>query len=226
MAPRIRMETISEAWNWFRSEMGLWVAATLIVLVITFACAIPFYAMAFITMMKPNPTFNDIMAFYAWSIPAAIMLYVGHAIGIAGMYNMAVKQIQGEEISLREFFNFRGMFIQHLIAGIVISLAILIGSIACYLPAFILGGLLMFTQPIIVHQRIGAFAALSQSWNLLKDQIWMATAFFFIVSLIASLGSLACLVGMLFTYPLYPLAVSLVYRDHLSALYGQKAPTS
>jgi uncharacterized membrane protein len=217
------METIGEAWNWFRAEMGLWVLATLLMLLITFGCAIPFYGMAFATMFgNPDPNIGDMMMFYVWSIPAAIMIYVGQAIGFAGMYNMAIKQIQGQPISMRDFFDFKGMFWQH--AGLVISMAIMFGSIACYLPAFMLGGLLIFTQPIIVHQRIGAFAALSQSWNLLKGQIWMAAAFYFILSMVAGLGVVVCCVGLLFTYPLYPLAVSLVYRDYLTAHYGSSAP--
>jgi len=224
VAPRIRMETISEAWNWFRAEMGLWVLATFLMLMITLLCALPFYVMAFASIFgQRNPDIGAMLVFYAWSFPAAIMIYVGQAIGFGGMYNMALKQIQGQAITIKDFFEFKGALFHHLVAGLVISVGVMFGSIACYVPGFIIGGLLIFAQPIIVHQRLGAFPALSQSWNLLKDQLWMATAFYFILSLVAGMGALACGVGLLFTYPLYPIAISLVYRDHLNALYGANA---
>ncbi len=221
--PRIRFETISEAWRFFSAQMGVWVLATFIMLFATVLFAAPIYVLAVMQMIgNRNPSMGDMVAFYGYAFLAGILAYVGQTLGYAGMYNIALKQIQGELVSIRDMFSIGGGVLNHIIAGLVISVGVMIGSLACYLPAFIIGGLLLFVQPIIVHQKVGAIAAISQSWNLLKGQIWMAAAFYLVITLVASLGAIACGIGMLFTYPLYPIAVSLVYRDYLNALYPPK----
>lgn len=221
--PRIRMETIAEAWKYLTAAPGQWIAATFLMMLLSLALAGPFYALGVMQLLaNREPDIGNILALYAFIFLAAILAYVGQAIAFGGMYHMALKQIQGEAVTLKDMFSLGGSSVfSHIVVGFVISMGVMIGSIACYLPAFLIGGLLMFSQPILIHQKIGPMAALSQSWNLLKGQIWMAAAFYLVISLVASLGAIVCGVGMLFTYPLYPLAVSLIYRDYMQALYGQ-----
>ncbi len=221
--PRIRFETFGEAWKFLLAAPGQWMLATFLMLLIAILCGAPFYILAMMQMLgKANPSIEDIFAFYALSIPALLMLYVGHAIAFAGMYHMALKQIQGNAISIKDMFSLGGSSVfAHIAAGLMISIGVVIGSIACYLPGFIVGGLLMFAQPMLVHQKMSPWQALTSSWHLLKKQVWMAMAFYLVISIIAGLGGLACGIGVLFTYPLYPLAVSLIYRDYMQALYGQ-----
>jgi hypothetical protein len=223
--PRIRLETITEAWRFLTAQMGVWVLATLCMLGLTLLLGAPLYILAFMQLVgKAQPSMQDMLLFYAISFPAVILVYVGQAIGFAGMYSMALRQIQGQSIAIKDFFHTGSSLWSHIGAGFLVSIAVLIGSMACYIPGFMLGGLLLFTQPIIIHQKVGAFAAMSQSWNMLKSQLVMAAVFYFLISMVAGLGAILCGVGILFSYPLYPLAVSLVYRDHLHALYGTPAP--
>jgi len=224
VAPRIRLEAIAEAWKYIKAEMGIWALATFLMLAVTFLLvAIPYFAAISLIMGNRNPDLGTMLAFYGYAFLAMLLGYAGHAIFFAGMYHMAMKQIQGEKIRMGDMFRLGGPSIfSHIGIGIVTIIGVTIGSIACYVPGFIIGGLLMFAQPIVVHQKIGAIPAIRQSWTLLKGQIWMATALYLILSLAASLGSLACLVGILFTYPLFPLTISIVYRDYMQALYGNR----
>lgn len=225
--PRIRMEVIGEAWKFLLAAPGQWIAATFLMLLVALLFGAPLYVLGMMQILgKRNPDVADIMLMYAFMIPAGLLLYVGQAIGFGGMYHMALKQIQGEPVQLKDMFSLGGSSVfAHIAVGFVISVGVVIGSFACYLPAFLIGGLLMFSQPMLIHQKIGPWAALSQSWNILKKHIWMAAAFYLVITLIASLGAVACGIGMLFSYPLYPLAVSLVYRDFMQAMYGQQVPT-
>lgn len=220
------MEVIGEAWKFLLAAPGQWIAATFLMVLLALLFAGPLYVLGFMQMIgKPNPEIEDILLMYAFMILAALLGYVGQAVGFGGMYHMALKQIQGEPAQLKDMFSLGGSsLLAHIVVGFVISVGVVIGSIACYLPAFLIGGLLMFSQPILIHQKIGPWAALTQSWNLLKKHIWMAAAFYLVISLVASAGAIACGVGMLFSYPLYPLAVSLVYRDFMHAMYGQQVP--
>lgn len=89
----------------------------------------------------------------------------------------------------------------------------MVGALFCYLPGIIAAGLLMFVYPIIVDQRVGAIEAMRLSWNALKPDLWTATGYYFVLALLASLGSYLCGIGMFATFPLLFLGTTLVYRD-------------
>lgn len=89
----------------------------------------------------------------------------------------------------------------------------LVSGLLAVIPALVISALLMFTYPLIVHGRLGVIEAMGRSWSALKGQFIMASLFQFVAYLVAGLGVLACCVGVLFTMPLYPLAVAVLYRD-------------
>jgi hypothetical protein len=221
IAPRIRFEAISEAWKFVQAELGTWILATFLFFVITFAFITPIYILALGSVMgNPHPQIDAILRMYAIMIPGMFIGYIGQAIGLGGMFNLAMKQVQGYPITIRDFFSTGGSVWSHVGAGLIFVFAVMVGSIACYIPGFIVGGLLMFIHPIIVHQRVGAPEAIRLSWSMLKPHIWTALGFYLLVSLVAGLGALLCGIGLLASYPIYALAISIVYRDFVQALHA------
>ena len=86
--------------------------------------------------------------------------------------------------------------------------------------------MLLFTFPILVRERGGAIAAMTTSWNMLKGDMWMALAFAFVTALLSGLGAIGCWIGIVFTLPLWPLAVAIVYRDFANFQYDPAAPVA
>jgi len=101
-----------------------------------------------------------------------------------------------------------------LIGSLLNGLAVAIGSVFCYIPGLVLGGLLMFTIPLIVDRRMDGIEAMKLSFNTLKGDALMATLFYLVVSIVGGLGGIACGIGALFTWPLFFLSISLLYRDY------------
>ena len=81
------------------------------------------------------------------------------------------------------------------------------------LPGFVVYGLLMLTLPLIIDRNMGVIEAMNESWNTLKNDWLNATVFHFVIFVIGYIGIVACGIGLLFTLPLYFLAVASVYRD-------------
>jgi hypothetical protein len=126
---------------------------------------------------------------------------------------MALKQVRGGTVAVGDLFS-AGDSVGPLIAtALLTALVTGIGAMFCYLPGIIAAGLLMLAFLIVLDQRVGAVEAMKRSWNTLKADLWMATAYYFVIALLASLGAYVCGVGMLFSFPLLFLGTALVYRD-------------
>lgn len=228
--PRIRFDVIGEAWNLFKAEMGTWVLASFVTMAAMAVCIVPLYVYMFTSMLgkldNQKPDFGQIATFYGLGFGLGLVMQVVQSIARAGMHNMARKQINGEEISMKDFFAIGNLLPSIIGAGILVTLATYLGVCACYVGALIVQGLFMFTFPIIVQERKGAIAAMTQSWDMLKGDMWMALAFSFVVTLLAGVGAMACWIGIIFTLPLWPLSVALVYRDFTTTAYDPSIPVA
>lgn len=232
--PQINFDAIGEAFRLFQQQMGTWILAILI----TFAVQAGLYLLFVVGMqalgvaaLGTNPrganaatgaitgaAIGGFLAYYVVSLVTGSLFY-------GGLFRMGVKQVRGESITTGDLFSATDVLGSLIGASLLIGIASGIGTMLCVLPGLIIAGLLMFTIPLIVDQRVGALTAMGMSWNALKGEIVMAPLFLFVVALLSSLGVLLCGVGLLFTYPLLPLAVSLLYRGYFGGGSGQPGPT-
>lgn len=95
----------------------------------------------------------------------------------------------------------------------LVYLGVMIGSMCCYIPGFIWGGLTMFSMAFAWDENLGTLAAMRRSWDSLKASILMASVLYLVLSIIGSLGALACLVGVFVTLPLFYIAQAVLYHD-------------
>ena len=225
--PRVRIEAIGEAWKLLTQDLGTWALAGFITSVFAVVAFLPLYLVAIIQLVASRtPTLGQMFIFYVLIFGAMIALYIAQGLGYAGMYRMALKKLRGEPIAMKDYFAWDSSMITHAVASLIIALGVVFGSILCYLPGFIVGGLLMLTQPIIVARKCGVGEAVGTSWNLLKGDLWMATGLYFLTSLVAGLGAIACGIGMFFTLALLPLTFAIVYRDFSQGEYSSNGPTA
>ncbi len=218
--PRIRFEVIGEAWQLFQQQMGTWILASLISMAVM-ACVIgPFYIFIFAAAFATARAGHQPGAFAAGPIPSLlfdviIMFVVNFLLG--GMYRMALKQIRGEPISAGDIFSAVDVIGNLAAAAFLIPIATWFGIFGCCIGIFVVAGLLMFTIPLVVDRRVNAVEAMGASWNALKGEWAMAAVFYFVISIVGSIGWVGCCVGILFTYPLIPLSIGLLYRDFFMA---------
>ena len=130
---------------------------------------------------------------------------------LGGMIRMARNQIRGRTPRIDDLFSVTEHWFDLLLVSFLIGVAIIIGHMLCVIPGFIVSGLLMLAIPLVVEGGLPATGAIIHSWDALKSQWLTATIFHLFLILVAASGSLLCGIGVLFTGPLYSLAVALLY---------------
>jgi hypothetical protein len=231
--PLIRFDAISEALRFLQTDMGTWIVATLIYLLIEGAITGVFMGSMFVEMFagigSGKPPKNVQPSFLSTTVFTLVIAAVSAFLS-GGLYRMATKQLRGEPINPGMLFGAGDVYPALLGFTLILSIAgmlfnLLPGGVFISLPfTVIIGGLLMFTVPLIADKRMRLGEALGASWGALSSQGLMAILFYFVTSVIAGLGFIACCVGLLFTVPLQILSVSCLYRDFFMEPVGPTGP--
>lgn len=220
-AAKIDIAWLGEAWNVLRSRIGEFIAMTVVGLVISqvigFMINIPFQII-FATIGGENlgVFFGALMGQMFVSFLAQGLTYVLWA----GMMIFTLKVLRGEPAKFEDLFAGFKNFLPNFIAGIVYGFALGLGFLFCCIPGILLGGLLMFVFPLINDKKLQPMEAFSESVRLLKDQLGMATVYFFLSWLFAIAGIIACGVGILVTYPIMLIAPVLAYHKIVGGATG------
>ncbi len=220
--PQIRFDVIGEAWRLFQQQMGTWIVAVLVVVVCYVAVAIVFGVLgAGMSIGAGQLGPRGAAGAAAFQGTAGALRMLQSAINLiiqyffmGGLVRMALRQIRGEPIAVGDIFTVTDVIGPLAVAAILVTLAQYVAICALCIGFFIVGGLLMFTVPLVVDRRMSAVEAMGESWNALKGDIIMATLFFFVVQIVFPIvGACACCIGYLFLFPLVPLSTALLYRD-------------
>jgi hypothetical protein len=217
-APGVRWEWISEAWNLFTKQWSAWVLMILVMCLVMGLIYLPFYAIAFFSMM-PSVSEDGAVSAGAGFLPIVIFPVMYLAIVCVaswlsgGLYSAAFKQLRGEQISVGDLFSGGRHFSRMIGALVLVGIAYGIGSMLCLIPGLIVGGLAFLTAPMIVEGGKGTIDAIKASVEVTKKDWIMFTLFALALGFIAVAGSIACGVGILATAPLAFLGHALAYRD-------------
>ncbi len=213
--PNVRWEWIGEGWQMFAEQWKVWVLQMLIVGAIFAVPAVPFYGMMLPMQLEAAQGQQPELPvlFFPLALGFGLLAILGGSFLFSGFYKTAFKQLRGEPISVGDLFSGGDIFLRVLGAFLAIIVLTMIGALFCILPAYIVGGLLFFTLPLIVERDLSIGEAISASYEATKSSWFMFTLFAIVVGLLASLGAVACYVGVLVTYPLQITITSIAYRD-------------
>jgi len=208
--PLIRFGVIKDAWRLYKQHAMVWSLAVLI-------------------MMSANAVANSVL----FSIigtgkglgPGGFRLFMPAAGGmgfvlsttvsgffLGGLVRMASRQIGGRAPRFEDLFSITDCWFDLLLVSFLIGLATWAGLHLCVLPGFIVYGLFMLAIPLVAEGRLPATGALIQSWHALKSQWLTAAVFHWVLTILAVSGLILCGFGVLFTGPLYSLAVTILYH--------------
>ncbi len=73
---------------------------------------------------------------------------------------------------------------------------------------------IFFYSWVLVADGYGAWESVTMSWEKIRENYWSYLGIYVVLSIIASLGSYACYVGLFVTYPLLPCAQVAAYMWH------------
>lgn len=214
--PGIYFEFVGKSWDYVKQNMGMWAAATAVFYAVTMAVSIPFsilgQAMGIGLDQMNAPTGASIVAILglqlvSWAVQGAVIMPL-----TAGMVCMALEQIDGKPLNIATMFKPFSNFVQNAIGGIVVMIAIILGFLCCIVPGIYLFGRLAFTNVLITENKMTASEGLNKSWEVMGPYAWAMFGLYFVASILASLGIMACCVGVLVTAPILHLTLAQQYR--------------
>lgn len=212
--PRVRFGAIGEAWGLFLQQAGVWIPAV----VIAGLCNAAIGGAVGVSLHREF----GLRVQFGGGFPIAMRRMPGaeaalsaflYGLFLGGMFRMACKQVRGQPIRVTDLFGVTDCLLELAVASVLIGLATVLGFSCLVLPGFVIPALLMFTLPLVVDGRLRALDAMARSWNVLKGEWLSATVFHVVLAMVAGLGALFCCVGIVFTAPLYSLAIAVLYRD-------------
>jgi len=175
---------------------------------------IGFYIKDGFTMVKNNPVAFIFGNLILMIINIATMgLLIGH--WYAGIYIMVNKIKKGETLDFGDAFAGFNNFIPNFVAGLIFSISIGIGSMLCIIPAFIVGGILLYIIPLVALREESISDAITLSKNEAMTALVNHIVFFLVISIISTAGIILCGVGVILTVPIGIAAMASAYEDRL-----------
>lgn len=217
MAANVRWgEWIGEGLQMFAEKWHVWVLQILVLFLAIAIPVAPFYLMIVTAQLSAAqtgtpPEMSPML--FPMAMLIAVVAVFGGAFVCSGLYKTAFKQLRGEAISVKDLFSGGDIFLRVLGAFFAIGLLAMLGAIFCIFPAYIAVGLTWFTIPLIAERNLSIGEAISASFEATKTHWFMFTLFAIVVSLLAGIGSAACYVGLLASYPLQFTITAIAYRD-------------
>lgn len=205
----------------FRQEMGVWIGAELVVgitlaaiwgLLLAGAFALALHTHYF-AAHGPVDVFTDIVN-HAWLL-SFVFLCIAVVLSplTSGLYAMAVKQVRGEAVQVRDAFLSLSLWLPVMGVTAILGVVMMVCSRLWYVPNMVVSGLTLLAIPLVVDRQAGPVAALRGSFMALRREWGMAIVVAFVMSMAAGSGCIALGIGMLFTAPLIFLGTAVIYRD-------------
>jgi uncharacterized membrane protein len=186
---------VSYAWAKFQQHAG---ALILIALVIALANLIGF-------------AISLVVEDFFVALMLQIVFFIIGQILTVGIINASLMVTRGETPELGKVFATErlGPFI---IASILYGIAIFVGLVLCIIPGIIAAFMLSFYGFYVLDQNAEPVAALSASFNLVKDNFGIVFLIVLVAFVINFIGAALCGIGLLVTAPICWIILGYAYR--------------
>jgi Predicted integral membrane protein len=160
---------------------------------------------------------DDLGAFVLMTI---VMLVVNGAVPIllqgvttAGFQAACKKKLRGVKPQIADLFSGFEFFVPTLVAHIVISILIFVGSLFFIIPGIMAAAAFNFTFLFIIDKRMDFETAMRASHAVVKQDYFGYCLFIVALFLLNVLGLVCLFVGLLVTIPITLAAITVAYRD-------------
>jgi hypothetical protein len=131
----------------------------------------------------------------------------------AGFHIVCAKKLLSGKFEFADLFKGFNFFVASLVACLIISLLIFVGSIFCIIPGLVLAAMYQFTYLFIIDKKLDFWPAMEASHAIVKNDYFGFTIFFLAAALLNIIGVLCCIVGVLATMPILFAAVTVAYKE-------------
>ncbi len=230
--PGIHWEFIGEAFNLIKAYPGVWIGASVAVLILTGVVGqIPGLIINFLfygSVMPPTgpeaPEMSKSLMVTAATIPFSLLVHGFSNCLYAGMASMAAEQVQTGYARLK-IFDYIGNIVKCTITSVLSGLAILLAFLLFIIPGIYVAGRLYMAPYYSAIEGLGPMEAMKKSWDTFEPHAWSMFAFILVSSIVCALGIIACCVGFFYTFPVLPICIGMTLLAFHPTIFGGMSPT-
>jgi hypothetical protein len=133
---------------------------------------------------------------------------------VAGLYLILLKRLRGQGAAVGDMFApFSGQVLNLAMAAIVSGILVSLGMMVLLLPGIYLAVGYLFTIPLIADKKLEFWTAMELSRKVVTKHWFSALGLILVAALIAALGILAIVIGLIITAPIAGAAIAVAYED-------------
>ncbi len=210
------LETLGEAWRGLKGFKLKCLIAILLYLVVFIVIGMAFGVVAGIIAQ----TGGDQSVFVVVNIVSQIvMTAIALPMSIAILV-MAMRHANSKSVSAGEIFRHFGVIGTLFFAYIIMTIMIMLGFVLLVLPGIYLMFAYMYSMPLILEKKMGAWHALETSRKAITKVWFRLFGLMLLISLI-NLAGIFTVIGWIWTVPWTVLAMAMVYQK----IFGVEAHT-
>lgn len=132
---------------------------------------------------------------------------------IAGLHIFTMKKLLGRRAEFADLFLGFNYFVPTLVASLLISLLVGVGTLLCIIPGLVVAAMYKFTYLFIVDKKMDFWPAMQASHAIVKQDYVGFTLFLILMALVNLLGVLCCIVGVFVSLPVTFAAITIAYKE-------------
>jgi len=214
-------EIISTSWMIFKSQMGMLIAASAVIMLVNIAAALPANIIQQLIGSRMVPR-NAEIAFLILSFFLAFLSWMFQIFTGVGLTLFFLKVARGQPAEIGDLFRGGPYFLRALGAGFLFTLMIVFGFLLLIIPAIILTLMFWPYLYVLVDTDPPGVDCLGRAREITRGTWLTIIAIYFVTVGVNMLGTLACCVGLIFTIPLSLLFYTVAY----CRMTGQVTATS
>lgn len=212
---------VSYGWEKFQKNAGQIIVAGLVVFVgIALLQGVAFVIRAVLTT-DPECTVTDGVlrctdgsGFFVYLIASAIssvFFFLVYQIIGAGIIRGSLGITEGRPFEFTSFFS-SDKLAPVVVTSLISSAIIFVGTLLCVLPGIIASFALSYALYFVIDQGMSPMQAIMASVTLVKDNVGTALVWAIVGFLLAAVGAIACLVGLIVTIPVSIIGTAYTYK--------------
>jgi uncharacterized membrane protein len=131
----------------------------------------------------------------------------------AGFFVYCMKHTLRRRAEFGDLFMGFNFFVPALVASLVISVFVCIGTLFCIIPGIVVAAMYKFTYLFIVDKRMDFWQAMEASRAVVRNDYFGFSMFLVALFFLNVLGFICCVVGLLVTMPMTIAAITVAYQE-------------
>lgn len=137
---------------------------------------------------------------------------------MAGINMIGIRRAADQPISFNDIFSHFGRTVPLVITAIISMLLIYLGMILLIIPGLYLAIAYMLAIPLVVERGLSPWQALETSRKAITQHWFKVFGLFLLLGLITSISAIPLGIGLVWTIPLFTVAIGILYRTIFGVL--------